>query len=400
MLKKRWIPIFIAKMEGDRLLNVADQRWSKEKLREIRQYTSFKCPICFEEVDLKVGSQITPHFAHQRRNNCDIEVEPESEYHLNGKLQLYNWLQGNKIITDVQLEMYLQQIKQRPDLLFTYENNKIVLEYQCSTIGLHLFSKRTKQLKSLVNDVKWVIGAKEIKRLSKNTFRVSPFQWLFIHTANSPKIYSYCANMKAFIILHHIIPFSAQIVFSQSKTYYINNIQYNELVSDSVSYDEVIKEWFRKVHRFRMKPLGFMSKEISFLSEYLYEKKQLSLTMAPSYAFIPLKKAYLIKSSCYHWQTWILLYLDSIPLRMSFSLHEICYFMRNKVVRRETVIGQEHISLVIHEYLKVLAALSLLNNKGKFQFEKIKQINWTKNLYELIDIDRHLKNKLLLLYRT
>ncbi|MED4455430.1 hypothetical protein [Metabacillus fastidiosus] len=70
------------------------------------------------------------------------------------------------------------------------------------------------------------------------------------------------------------------------------------------------------------------------------------------------------------------------------------------MVRRETVIGQEHISLVIHEYLKVLSALSLLNNKGKFQFEKIKQINWTKNLYELIDIDRHLKNKLLLLYRT
>lgn len=65
--------------------------------REQLKQTRFFCPVCAEELDVKLGSQKAPHFAHKQNKSCTIDIEPESAYHLEGKRQLYVWLKTQRL---------------------------------------------------------------------------------------------------------------------------------------------------------------------------------------------------------------------------------------------------------------------------------------------------------------
>lgn len=41
---------------------------SKERLLEIRQTQHFYCPACHEQLILKIGQVMIPHFAHRKMN--------------------------------------------------------------------------------------------------------------------------------------------------------------------------------------------------------------------------------------------------------------------------------------------------------------------------------------------
>ena len=57
--------------------------YSKEKAAELRKKRWF-CPVCKSELDIKLGREKLPHFAHKKQA-VSGESEPESEYHLEGK---------------------------------------------------------------------------------------------------------------------------------------------------------------------------------------------------------------------------------------------------------------------------------------------------------------------------
>ena len=68
---------------------------------------------------MKLGSQRIEHFAHQKDSQCTESYERESDYHINGKLQLFQWLEMQNL--SPVLEPYYQSIRQRPDIGFTYQ---------------------------------------------------------------------------------------------------------------------------------------------------------------------------------------------------------------------------------------------------------------------------------------
>ncbi|MCA9725259.1 MAG: competence protein CoiA, partial [Kurthia sp.] len=61
---------------------------SKERLLEIRQTQHFYCPACHEQLVLKIGQVMIPHFAHRKNEHCQVFSEGESALHLQGKYAL------------------------------------------------------------------------------------------------------------------------------------------------------------------------------------------------------------------------------------------------------------------------------------------------------------------------
>ncbi|MFR6559781.1 MAG: competence protein CoiA, partial [Weissella confusa] len=118
--------------------------------------TVYVCPGCEGEVQVKQGTINTPHFSHVTLRDCQSLAEGESSDHLLGKLQLADFFES--IGGTVELEVWLPEIKQRPDLVVTFDNVKIAVEFQFAPITAQRVSERTRGFESLGMDVVWVLG--------------------------------------------------------------------------------------------------------------------------------------------------------------------------------------------------------------------------------------------------
>ncbi|MCT8140391.1 hypothetical protein H1D32_23445 [Anaerobacillus sp. CMMVII] len=107
--------MLVAQNEEGKFLSLSSLNLQKEELLELRQRKKFFCPVCYEEVIIKLGTKQAWHFAHKRKLSCIDEMEGETTYHIEGKKLLFNWLKNQEL--DVELEPYLKEVKQRPDLL-------------------------------------------------------------------------------------------------------------------------------------------------------------------------------------------------------------------------------------------------------------------------------------------
>src|SRR5690554_1948582 len=83
--------------------------------KDLSKQDHYSCPACQSPVHLKAGSVMRPHFAHYKKSHCAVFSEGETEEHLEGKQQLYDWLKS--LGYTVEMEAYLPEMKQRPDIL-------------------------------------------------------------------------------------------------------------------------------------------------------------------------------------------------------------------------------------------------------------------------------------------
>lgn len=91
----------------------------------------FYCPGCHGPVHLRKGLLKRHHFAHYAAANCEVFSEGETEEHLSAKELLYEWLTDETI----EIEAYLPDLQQRPDLLV----GKTAIEVQCSALSWSRF---------------------------------------------------------------------------------------------------------------------------------------------------------------------------------------------------------------------------------------------------------------------
>ncbi|HJH10940.1 MAG TPA: hypothetical protein K8V30_04460 [Metalysinibacillus jejuensis] len=114
---------------------------TRTALETLQRTETFRCPQCKAPVQLKIGTVITPHFAHKVASSCrELFTEGESEEHLRGKTQLYEWLKTR--VNHVWLEPTIKNFSQRPDILVLHNNHYYALEFQCSAIKTALLEKR------------------------------------------------------------------------------------------------------------------------------------------------------------------------------------------------------------------------------------------------------------------
>ncbi|AQQ53910.1 competence protein CoiA [Planococcus lenghuensis] len=146
------ISILTAKTQDDQLI-ILTKTISRTELHRLRQTRYFFCPLCNEKLLLKIGSVKIPHFAHQHHSLCASLSEPESPKHLSGKHQLHSFFTSRKF--SCQLEVYIQPIAQRADLLIS---DTYAVEYQCSPIPAEEVERRTAGYRKAGFTPCWISG--------------------------------------------------------------------------------------------------------------------------------------------------------------------------------------------------------------------------------------------------
>lgn len=297
--------MLVANRNNGGRLSLGD-RWDKKELIEIRSHEKFHCPECKEEVILKLGSKKIWHFSHLAGSMCEYKYDRESEYHLSGKLQLYNWLKKQGI--HAELEKFDPQIRQKPDIAFYSKGQRYAIEFQCSAIPEQLFVKRTKTYLENEYIPIWIAAANLIKRTRSNVVSMNNFLYLFLrrplHTWNIP---SFCPISGQFINLHGVIPVTSQKTLTHLEVQPIHQISLNQLLSPTEKQFSIIKDWQAENQRMKSHYMLYPGAHQNPFLQELYQNR-LSLLTLPSEIGLPVLSSPYIETPPIIWQTF--LYLD------------------------------------------------------------------------------------------
>ena len=144
--------------------------YKEEKLREWSNKGMLKCPACGEKMLYCHGDFKIAYFRHEKNSECpDIYSEGVTQEHIQGIKMLYDWLQSQEGINNLQLEKWISETRQRPDIYFIKEGQEYVIEFQCSPIATQ-YNKRHELYKlQEIKDI-WILG---INKYSMNNFNKS-----------------------------------------------------------------------------------------------------------------------------------------------------------------------------------------------------------------------------------
>lgn len=92
------------------------------------------------------------------KTKCEsLYSEPETEEHINGKRDLYEWIKIQNGVTDAVLEGWIPETRQRPDIMFKYNDKQCVIEFQCSPIATEYYERHDLYRSSGICDI-WICG--------------------------------------------------------------------------------------------------------------------------------------------------------------------------------------------------------------------------------------------------
>lgn len=144
---------------------VADGSLSRVELKEYSAAKELFCPVCGGLVKYCHGNVIAPYFSHWSLTDCPGESEPETPEHVQGKLFLAEWLRKQDGITNVELEVYLPDIKRQPDIMFMRNGQRCVVEYQCSPTTE--YKQRRADYKAAGIQDFWILGVQKNKTVQE-----------------------------------------------------------------------------------------------------------------------------------------------------------------------------------------------------------------------------------------
>lgn len=152
---------------GNEIINCYDGTHNKEQLKKLASKKILLCPACGRPYEYCHGKVMTPYFRHMDKAECEDRFsEPETEEHINGKRDLYEWIKRQNGITNAVLEGWIPETKQRPDIMFEYKGEKYVIEYQCSPIATEYAERHELYKSSGINDI-WICGTEKYLGINK-----------------------------------------------------------------------------------------------------------------------------------------------------------------------------------------------------------------------------------------
>jgi competence CoiA-like predicted nuclease len=143
---------------GETIINTFE--YKEEKLREWSNKGMLRCPACNERMVYCHGDFKIPYFRHEKDSDCpDIYSERVTEEHLKGTRAIYEWLKTQEGISKLELEKWIPETRQRPDVYFEKDNKKYAIEYQCSPISTKYNDRRDLYKLGGIKDI-WILGVK------------------------------------------------------------------------------------------------------------------------------------------------------------------------------------------------------------------------------------------------
>lgn len=355
--------------------------YKKESLLYFRSREKFHCPACGEPVILKLGDKKIYHFSHLKGGSCQDYFEGETEYHLQGKKQLYQWLRKQKIIAE--LEYYIKEIRQRPDIMFLLNGQRYALEFQCSQISQEAVYKRTQSYLSNHYIPIWILGAMHFHRKNQHSVVLSKFQYLFLQKKNSEwTIPYYCPENRLFIQTNCLHPYSSKNTIANTSIRKEEKMTLNSLLAPSHSFHLPLNEWKRAIQTVKQNFVHYHNaKSLSFIHE-MYQN-HLNLFLLPPVLGLPIKDAPYIETSPIVWQSY--LYLDYIRHKRPgeiLTLAAANQTIQNRIKRKDVALrflpqaGHSDFRSAVFHYMETLTAIGLLTRKkmGFYQLNKSLEI--------------------------
>jgi competence protein CoiA len=354
--------------------------YKKETLLYLRNKEEFICPICGEDVLLKLGDQRIFHFAHKQGGTCRDFYENETPYHMEGKKQLYQWLIRQKIPSV--LEYYDKEIGQRPDIMFEHQGKKYALEYQCSTLPEKVFSKRTQRYLEKEYIPLWIISSSHIHAKKRNITALSNFHYYFLRSTSTGYLYipSYCPEKHLFQLVEPITSYSIKNVFAHFSLYLPNNLKLDGLLEPSRKHQLNLSSWNSEIEKFNLHLTLHPGKALQPFLHEIYNKN-LNLFLLPPEIGLPVPHSISIQTAPMIWQTYVFLDVlarknpnDLITLQ-EIKTHFIKRLNRNDIILRKLPQLEAINPLcAVIEYLQHLVRLGILSRKGENLFQLKKKI--------------------------
>ena len=279
--------------------NKNDQLLAAKNLWKLDHYF---CPSCQSPVHLKAGSVMRAHFAHFQKEACDVFSEGETEEHLRGKQQLYDWLVS--LGHEVEMEAYLPQLMQRPDLLLKLDKEKIAIEFQCSAIAIEKVRERTAGYLNNGYKVIWVLGEqftyqRKLTAFQKVCLTNSHNQLVLFHYSVSKKQLEYRYNFQLkqnqkMIATKRQLKARSPLKLDLKKKAYLSN----EVVKVEMEHQKLQRQLQYPKNNSR----EFMTK--------LYENNETLISM-PKECYEILPSEWLIQNHHYAWKLKFIVWLES-----------------------------------------------------------------------------------------
>ncbi|MGO3732213.1 MAG: competence protein CoiA [Vagococcus sp.] len=127
-------------------------RLTKKEIALLRG-DKWTCLCCGASIVVKNGPVMMSHFAHKQGSECTCFSENESVEHLKGKALIAETCRKNGLLYE--LEAYLPELKQRPDVLI-YPH--LAIEFQCSSLSIDRMVERTTSYQQAGYEVVWILG--------------------------------------------------------------------------------------------------------------------------------------------------------------------------------------------------------------------------------------------------
>ncbi|CDQ40638.1 competence protein CoiA [Virgibacillus salexigens] len=381
--------------QGDQIIIAAKSHAAIQKLKASNQ--KYYCPVCHSEVRIRAGTEVIPHFAHHANAKCFSIEGGEGEYHEQGKLMIYQWLEKQQL--DVKLEPYLSLIKQRPDMLVEIGNKQIAIEFQCATIPKEVINNRSKGYQSSGIQPIWIIGANQLKRITATTLRISPFLLSMMHqfpSSTSNKLFFFCPDTKQFVIAQHVFIINKRSAIAKFRVRQLMKTTIVDLFREKLLADqELLSLWMREKEKFRTKPIH-VSRLGHLWQQWLY-RNQTSIIYLPSIIHLPVESQYFMKTPLWIWQSKLVMeYLVKISVGSYLERSRI-----NDLFQSEDHYSKKDFPLIyqvkdpINQYLQLLCKLGIIKQYNLSLYKKQKNIIFHANLEQAINADRILLKQLM-----
>ncbi|MEH7668626.1 competence protein CoiA family protein [Bacillus sp. JJ689] len=380
------ITIFIAKRENGEKIHLL-YNCNEELLRRMRQQERFFCVACGKEVQMKLGKQKSWHFAHKKVDSCLAFYEAESMYHRHGKELLYRWFERQNFHVDI--EHYLPQIQQRPDIFIDRAGRKIAIEYQCANLSIEQLYKRTYSYWRVGIQVIWIIGGNQLKKQSAYWMKFSSLMAFSLQSYPQPFLIFFCSKQKAFMKCAFLTSFSTSVSFSHT-IYLPTETTTFELLFSPVPFQKEIldREWKQRKDYFRKNALPIWNYNYKSLLRLLYQFKCTPASF-PSEIGVPLPSGFAFQTNPFIWQAFLYMKcIGELAVGECITLQYVCSYVKKYTKRRMLPYFSKHIwKVAVTEYMTFLCYTGVLRKMETYKYRKIRGIVMLKTEEEVMKYD-------------
>ncbi|MBM7096082.1 hypothetical protein JSY36_09970 [Bacillus sp. H-16] len=388
------------------LLSLCDG-WSKGELEKEREHSRFFCPDCNNPMYLKLGIKKAWHFAHMHSQSCTESMKNESESHTQGKWLLFEWLGQQQL--DPKIEQRVSALNQRPDLLFSANQQKYVIELQHSTIPWNTFMNRQSGYINEGYHVRWIGLTNDTSLpacyvtpfttvdgffvsypphehpLTLTSFYLNPFTGTFFQY--QPILY--LSPAKAFVCTYVNETFSYRSLFhydDPSSSFTCSVMNYYFFL------------WSKETAKARRKPSvyrkGKAEKRIACLLYYHH----LNHRDFPALARVPIPSQFFMVTPPHLWQSWIILaFIHKRSPGSVFSIQSLQTSFKKELHHFEIRLLPFNKDIMIQrlltEYLDILAFFGVVKKQGPVSYEILCHLTLQKPMETLRRDDEYILEK-------